>query len=107
MNNVNKVEVSKFVVFEAEVIEVLKQRSLAAAAGHLHAYNLRYNGSVYRYKDQQTGELFDLRRLADGRLALRKLSRVAEFSSPRQADAFVYSARENAPKNREYFWVKI
>jgi hypothetical protein len=107
MNTQDKKVCSRIVVYEAETIEILKQRSLAAAAGHLHAHGLRYNGSVYRYKDQQTGDLFDLRRLPDGRLALRKLTVVGEFPHPRAADAFVYSARETAPKGREFFWVKV
>jgi hypothetical protein len=99
-------KVAKFVVYEAEVLEILKQKSLASAAGYLHSQNLRYNGSVYRYKCISSGDLFDLRRLPDGRLALRKLTAIAEFATPRSADAFVYSARENAPSGREYFWVK-
>ena len=107
MNDVNKKIATKIVVFEAEVLEVLKQRSLAAAAGYLHSQNLRYNGSVYRYRCQSSGDLFDLRRLPDGRLALRKLTPIGEFQHPRTADAFVYAARENAPKGREYFWVKV
>jgi hypothetical protein len=107
MINTNKVAVSKIVVYQAEVIEVLKQKSLASAAGYLHSQNLRYNGSVYRYRCQSSGDLFDLRRLPDGRLALRKLTPIAEFPSPRLADSFVYSARENAPKGLEFFWVKL
>jgi hypothetical protein len=106
MNNVNKV-VEKIVVFEAETVEILKQKSLASAAGYLHSQGLRYNGSIYRYRCQDSGDLFDLRRLPDGRLALRKLTALGEFPSPRVADAFVYSARESAPKGREYFWVKV
>lgn len=106
MTNTNKVAGSRIVVFEAELVEILKQKSLAAAAGYLHSHNLRYNGSAYRYRCLSSGDLFDLRRLPDGRLALRKLTPVAEFQSPRQADAFVYSAREAAQKGREYFWIK-
>jgi hypothetical protein len=106
MTNTNKIA-TKIIVYEAETIEILKQKSLAAAAGYLHSQNLRYNGSVYRYRCQHSGDLFDLRRLPDGRLALRKLTPVGEFSSPRTADAFVYAAREAAPKGREFFWVKV
>jgi len=100
-------KIAKIVVFEAETIEILKQRSLAAAAGYLHSQGLRYNGSLYRFKCQTSGDLFDLRRLPDGRLALRKLTSLGEFQHPRAADAFVYSARESAPKGCEYFWVKL
>lgn len=107
MTSTNKVAGSRIVVFEAELVEILKQKSLAAAAGYLHSQNLRYNGSAYRYRCLSSGDLFDLRRLPDGRLVLRKLTPLGEFQHPRAADAFVYSARENAPKGKEYFWVKI
>ena len=107
MTNTNTNKIAKIIVYEAEVVEILKQRSLAAAAGYLHSQNLRYNGSAYRFKCQMSGDLFDLRRLSDGRLALRKLTPLGEFQHPRVADAFVYSARETAPQGREYFWVKV